>query len=126
MAPAIGSSTIRSIPFNPLDAIIHNAGRKLSGLMMTKLYNVASPSKSEAQSLVRDLLDIARIVDQAILEIGREARSHFGNDVDLDHFIDPLLTAMEGNATFTICQAAEQIEEYRADAWRDYSMEAAE
>lgn len=69
---------------NPLDTIIHNAGRKLCALQMTRLWGEAD--KSDAQSLTRDLLDIAKIVDDALLLIGREARFHFGSDVDLSLF----------------------------------------
>lgn len=119
MVPAT-QSTIRSIPFNPLDAIIHGAGRKLCALELTHLDRIGDPTKSEAQSLVRDLLDISKIVDDALLAIGREAKSHFGNAVDLDLFSDQLRCAVEGNATFTICKAAEEHEADRvyADGWR--------
>ena len=117
-------------PQNPLDTAIHNAGRKLCGLQMTRLIAVRRPSKSEAQSLVRDLLDIARIVDAALLEIGREARCHFGNDVELECFADQLTGAIEGNATHVVCQAVENADsetnaEYRAGAFGDY-LQAAE
>lgn len=94
---------------NPLDTAIHNAGRKLCALQMTRLY--AQADKSDAQALTRDLLDIAKIVDDALLLIGREARMHFGNDVDLTLFTDQLLGAVEGNATHTICAAMESREE---------------
>ena len=90
---------------NPLDTAIHNAGRKLCGLQMTRL--VGEADKGDAQALTRDLLDIARIVDQALLEIGREAKVHFGSDVDLTLFADQLGDALEGNATHTICAAVE-------------------
>ena len=96
-------------PANPLDLAVQNAGRKLMGLQMTRLY--AQADKSDAQSLVRDLLDIARIVDAALYEIGREAKAYFGHDVDLSLFTDQLLGAIEGNATFTICAAFESREE---------------
>ncbi len=92
-------------PINPLDTAIHNAGRKLCALQMTRLWGEGD--KSDAQSLTRDLLDIARIVDAALHEIGREARAHLGSDVDLTLFTDQLLGALEGNATYTICAAVE-------------------
>ena len=96
-------------PPNPLDLIVQNAGRKLMGLQMTRLY--AQADKSDAQSLTRDLLDIARIVDAALYDIGREAKAYFGYDVDLTLFTDQLLGAIEGNATHTICAAFENREE---------------
>jgi hypothetical protein len=94
---------------NPLDTAIHNAGRKLLGLQMTRLWGQGD--KGDAQSLTRDLLDIAKIVDDALLTIGREAVAHFGSDVDLTLFTDQLLGAVEGNATHTICAAVEAREE---------------
>jgi hypothetical protein len=110
MSPAFsGSTPIRPERANPLDIAIHDAGRKLLGLRMTRLWGEAT--KSDAQSVVRDLLDIARIVDTAILEIGREAKAHIGHDVDLSLFADQLLGALEGNATFTLCAAIEAREE---------------
>ena len=118
-------------PQNPLDTAIHNAGRALCAMQMTRLACVASPSKGEAQDLVRDLLNVARIVDTAVLAIGKEARCHFGNDVDLEPFADQLLGALEGNASlYSICQAAERFNsemnaEYRNGAWGDY-LQAAE
>jgi hypothetical protein len=95
-------------PQNPLDLIVQNCGRKLAALQMTRLY--AQADKSDAQSLTRDLLDISRIVDQMLYDIGREAKAHFGSDVDLTLFTDQLLGAIEGNATFTICAAFESRE----------------
>ncbi len=110
MSPASTASTpIRSQRANPLDIAIHNAGHKLIGLKMTRLWG--ETTKSDAQSVVRDLLDIARIVDAAIYEIGREAKAHIGHDVDLSLFSDQLLGALEGNATFTLCAAVESREE---------------
>jgi hypothetical protein len=117
-------------PQNPLDTAIHNAGRALCALQMTRLVCVGRPNKREAELLVNDLLDIARIVDTALLAIGTEARDHFGNDVDLEPFADQLLGALDGNATYSISQAAEKVDsesnaEYRAGAWGDY-LQAAE
>ena len=112
MSPALTSlTTIRPAdqPANPLDTAIHTAGRKLCALQMTRLWGQAD--KSDAQSLTRDLLDIARIVDAALYEIGREAKAHIGHDIDLSLFTDQLLGAVEGNATHTICAAIEAREE---------------
>lgn len=94
---------------DPLTTIIHNAGRKLLGLQMTRL--VGEADKSDAQALTRDLLDIAKIVDDALLEIGREAKAHFGSHIDVSLFTDQLLGAIQGNATFNVCEAIEVREE---------------
>lgn len=104
-------------PANPLDLIVQNCGRKLCALQMTRL--VGEADKSDAQSLTRDLLDIAKIVDDALLLIGREARFHFGSDVDLSLFTDRLLNSLEGEATHTICAAAENREEELAEELGD-------
>lgn len=108
-----GSTPIRpavaNINPNPLDIIVQNAGRKLMGLQMTRFCGEAD--KGDAQALTRDLLDIARIVDAALYDIGREAKAHIGHDVDLSLFTDQLLGAIEGNATHTICAAIENRED---------------
>lgn len=110
MSPAFTASTlIPPLAANPLDIAVRNAGRKLCGLQMTRLWGEGD--KSDAQSLTRDLLDIARIVDAALYEIGREAKAHFGHDVDLTLFTDQMLGAIEGNATHTICAAVENRED---------------
>lgn len=114
MSPALTNLTTippsgANRPINPLDLIVQNCGRKLMALQMTRLY--AEADKGDAQSLTRDLLDIARIVDAALYDIGREAKAHFGHDVDLTLFTDQLLGAIEGNATYTICAAVESREE---------------
>ena len=105
---------------NPLDVAVHEAGRKLQCFLMTRLCSVAQPTKSEAQSLVRDLLDISKVVDDMLLAIGREARAHFGHGVELELFTDQLLGAIQGNATYVVEEAAEEIERDADDARDDY------
>jgi hypothetical protein len=110
MSLALTASTlIPPLRANPLDTIIHTAGRKLCALQMTRLRGEAD--KGDAQALTRDLLDISRIVDEAILAIGREAKAHIGHDVDLSLFADQLSSALEGNALFNLCEAVETREE---------------
>lgn len=119
-------------PQNPLDTAIHNAGRALCNLQMTRLVCAAAPTKSEAQDLVRDLLDIAGIVDVALLAIGREVQSHFGPSrlgraCDLELFTDQLRGALEGNATYSISQAAEYLDDEIVSEWRHrFALQAAE
>lgn len=117
-----GVTTIRNAanPPNPLDTAIHTAGRKLLALQMTRFSATCRPDKGEAQSLVRDLLDVARIVDAALHDIGREARAHFGYGVKLDLFTDQMLGAIEGNATHTVCAVFEEREQ---DDGSDYYYE---
>jgi hypothetical protein len=100
-------------PFNPLDLIVQNCGRKLASLQMTRL--VGEADKSDAQALTRDLLDIARIIDSALLEIGREAKAHFGRGVDLCLYTDRLLDSLEGETVINLCQAVEAREEEFAE-----------
>ncbi len=107
-----GVTTIRNAvnPPNPLDLAIHTAGRKLLALQMTRL-GTCVPTKGDAQAVVRDLLDIATIVDDAVLAIGRECRDFFGSAVDLGDFTDQLRDAFEGFATHSICAAMEDRED---------------
>ena len=125
MSPAFSAvSTIpprAEISPNPLDVVVHNCGRKLLTLQMTRL--VGEPDKGDAQDLTRDLLDIGRMVDEMILAIGRHAQSHFGRAVDLKQFTDQLRGALEGNATFTICEAVEIMDEERAEANSDWKVD---
>lgn len=120
------SSTISTIrpaanpsnqPLNPLDTAIHNAGRKLCGLQMTRL--VGEADKSDAQALTRDLLDVSRIIDEMLLKIGQEARAHFGRGVDLTLYTDRLLDSLEGETVINLCQAVEAKEEEYAEALGD-------
>jgi hypothetical protein len=106
-----GVTTIRGSanPLNPLDTAIHNAGRKLCGLQMTRL--VGEADKSDAQALTRDLLDVSRIIDEALLKIGQEARAHFGRGVDVTLYVDRLLDSLEGETVINLCQAVEAKEE---------------
>lgn len=111
-------STLNQAP-NPLDTIIHNAGRKLCGLMMTRLHG--EPTKGDAQSIVRDALDVAKIVDDALLEIGREVKAYFGSHIELTLWTDQLSDAITGNLTFNVCEAIEvREEEFGAEIDPDY------
>lgn len=106
-------------PLNPIDTAIHNAGRKLLGLQMTRLHG--EPTKGDAQSIVRDALDVAKIVDDALLEIGREVKAYFGSHIELTLWTDQLSDAITGNLTFNVCEAIEvREEEFGAEIDPDY------
>lgn len=115
-------------PQNPLATILRSMSRELASLAdeMVSLTSVARPTKGEAQELVSNLLTICGTVDRGLLAIGREARSHFGHHVGLSYFTDQLRGAIEGHATFEICDAVEQAAEwaeetrsqYQIDLWR--------
>lgn len=106
-------------PLNSLDTAIHNCGRKLLGLQMTRLHG--EPTKGDAQSIVRDALDVAKIVDDALLEIGREVKAYFGSHIELTLWTDQLSDAITGNLTFNVCEAIEvREEEFGAEIDPDY------
>ena len=103
---------------NPLDAAVRKAAAGLLCHNMTRLGN-REPTKGDAQALGRDLLDLAKIVDDMLLAIGREARDHFGHGVAIDLFTDQLRSKIEGDAVFILAKAVEDREEARAEAIAD-------
>lgn len=121
LAPTLSPSIIPPMgesPVSPLDAILHKTADRLKTL---RLHRVAGSemSKGDAQALVADLLDIARLVDPVILSIGNYA-AQFLPGLDLELFTDQLRGALEGNATNTLCVEVEarldDQEEQRASA----------
>ena len=100
-------------PVSPLDAILHKTADRLKTLRLHRIAG-SEMSKGDAQALVSDLLDIARVIDPAILAIGNYAASFLpGFDVTL--FTDQLRDALEGNATFTLCAAVEERQNDQAE-----------
>lgn len=108
---------------SPLDAIVHEAGRKLQGLQMTRIAgNYAD--KSDADNLRADLEALWGIVDPLILAIGQYAGEHFNISAKSikDHFTDQLRGALEGNSTFVLEQAGDEAQEALTDnAHSDFS-----
>ena len=93
-------------PVSPLDAILHKTADRLKTLRLHRIAG-SEMNKSDAQALVSDLLDIARVIDPVILAIGNYATS-FLPDLDVTQFTDQLRGALEGNATFTLCAEVEK------------------
>ncbi len=97
---------------SPLDAIVHEAARKLQTLRMTRI--VGAGDLHDARNLIADLDALAKTFDGVILEVGRYAQEHIGisaKDVERD-FTDQLRNALEGNATFCIEEAGKQAQEH--------------
>ncbi len=109
-------------PVSPLDAVLHKTADRLKTLRLHRVAGMEM-SKSDAQAMVADLLDIARLMDPVILSIGNYA-AQFLPGIDLELFTDQLRGALEGNATHEICatfeKRVEDLTEARASArvWR--------
>lgn len=86
--------------------------QRLAALIPPKLYADNDPEDFEATT--EYLLDVARIVDEMILSVGREVKSSASVNINLDVFTDCLRDQLEGNATFEISREAENIREERA------------
>jgi hypothetical protein len=105
---------------SPLDAVVHDAGRKLLNLRLTRIAGNYADA-DDAKNLNQDLDAICDIIDPVILAIGEYAKEHFSGisqkDIEL-FFTDQLKGAIEGNADFTITSAAsEQHEQMMDDAF---------
>lgn len=103
----------RHSPHSPLNAAVQEAGKKLSSLLMTSIHGEAD--KDDALNLIDDLMTVAKIVDELVETIGHYAKANFGSAVDLADFTDQLQSALAGNATFVIEQAATDLVEARAE-----------
>ena len=95
----------------PIAQAIHEAGRKLCTMDPTALSSAWRPTSGEAGALAEDVRHIAKIFDEMLLKIGREARAHFGPTVSLAQFTDQVLETVDGNATYELETALdEQVE----------------
>lgn len=99
---------------SPLDAIVRKAAVQLNGLTMHRIAGSAM-HKGDAQALVSDLLALARIMDPVVKALGSYAQEYSSENIDQSLFTDQLLGALEGNATFVICEAVEKADEARAE-----------
>ena len=95
---------------SPLDAIVHDAARKLLSLRMTRI--VGQPDKTDADNLRSDLEALWTILDPVILAVGEFARENLPiNDKAVkEYFTDQLRGALEGNATFALDEAGNELE----------------
>src|SRR5690606_34625842 len=83
------------------------------------------PDKSDAYALADDLEAMWRIFDPLIEAYGEYVQSNFGiseHDV-IDCFRDQLRGALEGNATFILTSAGDDIEQSRLDTEADYEID---
>jgi hypothetical protein len=111
---------------SPLDAIVHEAARKMLGLRMTKIAGAAD--RHDADNLRADLEAIWSIVDPIIEAVGQYASEHF--EIDVSQFNGQLRSALEGNATYEIEKAADKLlddrREFNADrkGWAKAALQA--
>jgi hypothetical protein len=83
----------------------------LHSLSMLKLHKiVGQPDAADLLAVRDDLIQIAGIVDKLILAVGDEAASA-SNKVDLTLFEDQVIGAVDGNAAYSLTEAAEEIKE---------------
>lgn len=81
------------------------AASRLCGTRLARI--PLEPTGADALAVRGDIEHIAkRIVDPLIEAIGEHASENFPS-VDLDHFKEQLFSALDGNATFALEQAAE-------------------
>ena len=102
IAPMTAQSLLSS-----LNAAAQEAGRKLAGLLLTRI--VGEPDRADALNLIDDLDAICRIVDPLIERIGDYAAEHFAG-IDRRLFRDQLRNALFGNATYELETAGEETE----------------
>ena len=93
---------------SPIASAIHEAGRKLCAMDPTALNSVYCPTQDEAGALADDVRTIAKIFDEMLLKIGREARAHFGPTVSLSQFTGLMADAVEGEVTYELETALDE------------------
>lgn len=89
---------------SPLNAIVHDAGRKMQTLQMARIVPGLYPEKSDADALIADLEALWQIWDPVIQAIGEYAAQTIGvsqRDVK-EHFTDVVRNALDGNATYDL------------------------
>jgi hypothetical protein len=97
-----------SQPQHPVAKAAQQAAAKLLGIQWHTIRGEARPD--DAVALVRDLEMLCRIVDPIVAAFGEYAQSEFGG-IDLTLFTDQLDKALQGNATYEIESAGEQLAE---------------
>lgn len=97
---------------SPLDSIVHEAGRKLQTLRMTRV--VGAGDLHDARNLIADLEALATIFDGVILEVGRYAQEHIGIPPDAvkNYFTSVVRDGLEGYGLFEIEEAGKQAQAF--------------
>ena len=96
---------------NPIAVAHAEAGRRLACLIPPRIY--ANPDPQEFEATSEYLLDVARIVDELILAVGREVKSSASVNIDITSFENVLRTGLEGFATYEISREVASIKEDR-------------
>lgn len=97
---------------SPLDAIVHEAGRKLQTLRMHRI--VGAGDHRDAAAVNADLTALAKIFDGVIRDVGLYAHSHIGisSKVVDEYFTDIVLNNLEGWGMFEVEAAGKQATAY--------------
>lgn len=85
---------------------------KLAALRPPHIY--VNPDPEEFGAVNEYLLDVARIVDECLLAVGREVKCNTPVRINMDLFTNVLRDALEGNACFEVERAIEDIRSERA------------
>lgn len=72
------------------------------------------PSPDDFEATREYLEDVARIVDQLILEVGREVQSNSSRAVDIRDFENVTLNALEADTLHYLTREADELRETRA------------
>lgn len=97
------------LPQNPINDAHNTMIFRLAALIPPRIY--VNPDPCEFENTADYLCDVARIVDQWLLAVGREVNSNTSVRIDMSLFTDQVLGAVEGNATYECTRAAEALAE---------------
>lgn len=76
------------------------------------------PHPGDYEDVADHIMDVARIMDRWLLDVGYVVKEHSHCNIDMKQFTDVFRGAVEGNATYELTRAAE--------ARREFIREAAE
>ena len=96
---------------NPIAVAHAEAVRRLACLIPPRIYVNPDPQEFEATS--EYLLDVARIVDELILSVGREVKSSASVRIDLATFTNVLRDGLEGFSIHEISREVASLKEDR-------------
>lgn len=85
---------------------------KLGTLRPPRIF--VNPDPEEFGAVNEYLTDVARIVDECLLAVGKEVKANASVNINLDFFTNVLANELEGNACFEVERAAEEVRNERA------------
>lgn len=85
--------------------------QRLAGLQVPQIYGAADGN--DIRALAAHLTEVADAVDAYVMAVGRLAKSECPCLIDLDYFGGQLFAALQGNATFELNAAADDMDAER-------------